>query len=99
MCVCVCVFVPKIFCFLFVRTYACASVMYNAITCHSTDDLSQLIKSCEEKGIHFVYAIAPGLDIVFSKERDLEALKKKLDQVCHTFVTWLSCDHHKFLTG
>ena len=84
---------------MYIRTYACASVMYNVISCHSADDLSQLIKSCEEKGIHFVYAIAPGLDIVFSKERDLEALKKKLDQVCHTVVTWLSLDHHKFLKG
>ena len=45
------------------------------------DKLSQLIKACEDSGVKFVYAIAPGLDIVFSSEREVEALKMKLDQV------------------
>jgi protein O-GlcNAcase/histone acetyltransferase len=58
-------------------------------TLEEADELSHLIKSCEEKGVHFVYAIAPGLDIVFSKEADIEVMKKKLDQLvrlgCRSF--------------
>ena len=40
-----------------------------------------LIKETSERGVEFIYAIAPGLDIVFSNDKDIDALKKKLDQV------------------
>ena len=62
----------------------CPLLCMNALSpCTLTplDKLSQLIKACEDSGVKFVYAIAPGLDIVFSSEREVEALKMKLDQV------------------
>lgn len=45
-----------------------------------------LIKETSDRGIEFIYAIAPGLDIVFSNDKDTEALKNKLEQVRE--VTW-----------
>ncbi len=40
-----------------------------------------LIRETSERGVEFIYAIAPGLDIVFSNDKDTNALKRKLDQV------------------
>ena len=45
------------------------------------NQLSQLIREASERGIDFVYAIAPGLDMTFSSEREVAALKQKLNQV------------------
>ena len=45
------------------------------------DALSQLIKEASDKGIHFVYAIAPGLDITFSSIEEITLLKRKVEQV------------------
>uniref|UniRef100_A0A8D3C7M8 O-GlcNAcase n=1 Tax=Scophthalmus maximus TaxID=52904 RepID=A0A8D3C7M8_SCOMX len=36
-----------------------------------------------EHGIEFIYAISPGLDITFSNQKEVSALKRKLDQVTH----------------
>jgi len=44
-------------------------------------ELSQLIHLSKRFGIQFVYALSPGLDIVYSSEKDLTFLKRKLDQV------------------
>lgn len=44
-------------------------------------DLSHLIKETTSKGINFIYAISPGLDITFSSSQEIALLKKKLDQV------------------
>ena len=44
-------------------------------------ELSQLIKETTSKGVDFIYAISPGLDIVFSNKQEIALLKKKLDQV------------------
>lgn len=46
------------------------------------DALSQLIKEASDKGINFIYAIAPGLDITFSSNEDITLLKRKVEQVC-----------------
>ena len=46
------------------------------------DQLAQLIREAQNRGISFIYAIAPGLDITFSNNRDVNFLKRKLDQVC-----------------
>lgn len=46
------------------------------------DQLAQLIREAQNRGISFIYAIAPGLDITFSNNRDVDFLKRKLDQVC-----------------
>ena len=50
-------------------------------TLEEADLLSQLIQECTNRGINFVYAIAPGLDITFSSPEDVKLLKRKLDQV------------------
>ena len=50
-------------------------------TLEEANQLSQLIRECKNRGIIFVYAIAPGLDITFSSNEDVTLLKRKLDQV------------------
>ncbi|KAK7484904.1 hypothetical protein BaRGS_00023824 [Batillaria attramentaria] len=54
------------------------------------DILSNLIASANERGVTFVYAISPGLDISFSNTKDVHALKRKLEQVatfgCRAFA-------------
>lgn len=45
------------------------------------DQLSQLIKEADDRGILFIYAIAPGLDVTFSSSEEVTLLKRKLKQV------------------
>uniref|UniRef100_A0A8C6KPW5 O-GlcNAcase n=1 Tax=Nothobranchius furzeri TaxID=105023 RepID=A0A8C6KPW5_NOTFU len=47
------------------------------------EQLMTLIAAAQEHGIEFIYAISPGLDITFSNQKEVSALKKKLDQVTH----------------
>ena len=49
--------------------------------CFQTDNLKSLIIEAANKGITFVYALSPGLDMIFSCPKDVESLKKKLKQV------------------
>ncbi len=46
-----------------------------------SSELSQLIHMSKRYGIKFVYALSPGLDITYSSEKDLSALKRKFHQV------------------
>ncbi|CAF4580978.1 unnamed protein product, partial [Rotaria magnacalcarata] len=41
----------------------------------------QLIHIAKRYGIKFVYALSPGLDLIYSSDKDLRALKRKLDQL------------------
>ncbi|RUS72113.1 hypothetical protein EGW08_020126 [Elysia chlorotica] len=54
------------------------------------ENLSHLITAAKEKEVTFVYAISPGLDISFSNVKDIQALKRKLEQVstfgCEAFA-------------
>ncbi|CAL1530759.1 unnamed protein product [Lymnaea stagnalis] len=54
------------------------------------ENLSHLISSAKDKDVTFVYAISPGLDISFSNTKDIQALKRKLEQVatfgCEAFA-------------
>ncbi|CAK9299287.1 unnamed protein product [Gordionus sp. m RMFG-2023] len=43
--------------------------------------LTSLIKCAKQNNIDFYYALSPGLNITFSKTKDIEAIKKKMDQV------------------
>jgi len=45
------------------------------------DELRQLIAAADDYNVSFVYALSPGLDIVYSSANDTNALKAKLDQV------------------
>ncbi|XP_059214988.1 protein O-GlcNAcase [Centropristis striata] len=47
------------------------------------EQLMTLIGAAKEHGIEFIYAISPGLDITFSNQKEVSALKRKLDQVTH----------------
>nr|XP_029134990.1 LOW QUALITY PROTEIN: protein O-GlcNAcase [Labrus bergylta] len=47
------------------------------------EQLMTLISAAKEHGIEFIYAISPGLDITFSNQKEVSALKRKLDQVTH----------------
>lgn len=47
------------------------------------EQLMTLIGAAKEYGIEFIYAISPGLDITFSNQKEVSALKRKLDQVSH----------------
>ncbi|XP_047128039.1 protein O-GlcNAcase isoform X1 [Hydra vulgaris] len=43
--------------------------------------IEKLVTAASFEGITFVYAISPGLDIMFSSEADVNALKRKMKQV------------------
>ncbi|CAG09361.1 unnamed protein product, partial [Tetraodon nigroviridis] len=47
------------------------------------EQLMTLISAAKEYAIEFIYAISPGLDITFSNQKEVSALKRKLDQVTH----------------
>ncbi|KAM8852706.1 protein O-GlcNAcase isoform 1-T1 [Synchiropus picturatus] len=47
------------------------------------EQLMTLIGAAKDHGIEFIYAISPGLDITFSNQKEIIALKRKLDQVSH----------------
>uniref|UniRef100_A0A674PQM0 O-GlcNAcase n=1 Tax=Takifugu rubripes TaxID=31033 RepID=A0A674PQM0_TAKRU len=47
------------------------------------EQLMTLISAAKEHAIEFIYAISPGLDITFSNQKEVSALKRKLDQVTH----------------
>jgi len=50
-------------------------------TVEEAEHLSSLISAAKESDIRFIYAISPGLDIVYSSNKDISALKRKLEQV------------------
>ena len=50
-------------------------------TSEETSDLKSFINACHARGVRFVYAISPGLDMAYSKDSELEILQNRLDQV------------------
>jgi len=56
------------------------------------DQLGELIRACQNRKLRFIYALSPGLDIRYSKERELEQLKKRLEQMLE-----LGCQHFALL--
>lgn len=45
------------------------------------EQLATLMNNAKSQNILFIYALSPGLDIVYSNPKDIAALKRKLDQV------------------
>uniref|UniRef100_A0A1I7TZS3 protein O-GlcNAcase n=1 Tax=Caenorhabditis tropicalis TaxID=1561998 RepID=A0A1I7TZS3_9PELO len=43
--------------------------------------LRSLVESAKDNNVNFVYAISPGLDILYSSDKEMDTLKEKLDQV------------------
>ena len=59
-------------------------------TVEEADHLSGLIASAKEHGIMFYYALSPGLDMTYSSQKEIQTLKRKLEQVagfgCQAFA-------------
>lgn len=43
--------------------------------------LESLINSAKESNVSFVYALSPGIDIIYSNPLEVKAVQKKLEQV------------------
>ena len=54
--------------------------------------LGALIRACVRRGLRFVYALGPGLDIRFSGETDLGCLRARVEQMLA-----LGCEHFALL--
>jgi len=54
--------------------------------------LGTLIRACVGRGLRFIYALAPGLDIRFSREADLADLRARVEQMLA-----LGCGHFGLL--
>ncbi len=51
-------------------------------------ELKALIRNCRGKGLNFVYAVAPGLDLSYSSGKDIARLRRKASQLLR-----LGCTH------
>src|ERR1044071_78631 len=40
-------------------------------------ELKSLVRDCRTNGVHFIYAIAPGLDLAYSSSEELARLRTK----------------------
>ena len=49
--------------------------------------LAELVKSCQQVGINFIYGLSPGLDIRFSDPLELQAIKNRFSQMIELGVT------------
>jgi protein O-GlcNAcase/histone acetyltransferase len=54
--------------------------------------LRALVGACDDRGLRFVYALSPGLDIRFSRETDLACLRTRFEQMLA-----LGCGHFALL--
>lgn len=50
-------------------------------TVEEAEHLTNLIQAAKENGVHFYYALSPGLDITYSNSKEISCLKRKLEQV------------------
>lgn len=73
----------------------CLSRWRELYTVEEGENLQGLINSAKSIGVHFYYALSPGLDITYSSVKDVASLKRKLDQVgqfgCRKLI------NHKYL--
>ena len=44
-------------------------------------ELKELIRECRSKGLRFIYAIGPGLDLSYASSKDLDRLRRRADQL------------------
>jgi protein O-GlcNAcase/histone acetyltransferase len=62
---------------------------------YATDEaaaLGRLISACRDRGLHFIYALSPGLDIRHARQEDLDRLCERLAQ-----MQQLGCAHFALL--
>ncbi|MDC0325685.1 protein O-GlcNAcase, partial [bacterium] len=50
-------------------------------TTQELEVLKDLIDACRSRGIRFVYALSPGLDIAYAQDAEFDCLKRRLDQI------------------
>jgi hypothetical protein len=50
-------------------------------TADEAEELADLIRCSRERGLRFIYALSPGLDIRYARASELEALKGRVDQM------------------
>ncbi len=54
------------------------------------DEVSQLIRSCHQHGLRFLYALGPGLDLRYADPQDVATLEQRFAQLaqlgCHAFA-------------
>lgn len=59
-------------------------------TVEEAEHLTGLIQAAKDQNITFYYALSPGLDITYSSQKEVAALKRKLEQVsqfgCNAFA-------------
>lgn len=60
-------------------------------TVEEAEHLIGLVNAAKESNIDFYYSLSPGLDITYSSEKEVSALKRKLEQ-----VTQFGCSAGKF---
>jgi protein O-GlcNAcase/histone acetyltransferase len=63
-----------------------------AYTLTEAESLRELIDACRVRGLRFIYAVAPGLDIRYGQPEDLEHLRNRLEQ-----MLTLGCQHFAML--
>ena len=56
------------------------------------ETLAELIRACQVRGLRFIYALSPGLDIRFSQEAELACLRARFEQMLA-----LGCEHFALL--
>lgn len=54
--------------------------------------LRQLIQACQQRNLHFIYALSPGLDIRYGDAADIEHLQKRFQQ-----MMTLGCENFSLL--
>ena len=50
-------------------------------TASEAEALGQVVQSCQERKIRFIYALSPGLDIQYGDETEIEQLGKRFEQM------------------
>ena len=50
-------------------------------TVEEAEHLTSLIHTAHQHGVTFIYGLSPGMDITYSSQKEMAALKRKLDQV------------------
>ena len=56
------------------------------------DALAATARACSARGLRFIYALSPGLDIRFGSDRDQECLRARIEQMLA-----LGCEHFALL--
>jgi protein O-GlcNAcase/histone acetyltransferase len=68
------------------------AIWREACSAEKMASLDSLIQRCKERGIHFIYALSPGLDIRYSDGSEMKCLQKRFEQMLAA-----GCEHFALL--